>query len=126
MALPNSVRPKNQRSASTASAAPPSTHRLCGTIVAGPMAIGALPEGRQRVDALVPQHLGGAAQEQRHADGDDDQRHHVGVPAERRAGSIASFCTATPTTAAASTARGTAAHSGSRRRPAPPRPCRRS
>ena len=43
IALPYSVRPKNQPSTSTASAVPPSTHRLCGRIVAPNSAIGSAP-----------------------------------------------------------------------------------
>ena len=80
IALPYSVRPKNQDSAATASPAPPSTHRLCGNTVAPRIVIGCVAgERRQRMDALVPHQLRQSAQQQRRADRDDDQRDRAGV-----------------------------------------------
>ena len=113
MALPYSVRPKNQPSTSTASAVPPSTHRLCGRIVAPSSAIGSAPvnagSGCTRLSHST------CASPRRNSATPMVMMISVTTSARpvRCAGSMANFSTTMPTPPAAATASGTAAHSGS-------------
>ena len=110
IALPISVRLKNQPSSSTMASVTPSTHRLCGRIVAPASSIGLSPEKgciacsflshtrvanpRSRMEAPIVMMMSVTTE----------------AP---RAGSTANFSSASPTAAAASTAIGIATGGGS-------------
>ena len=118
IALPYKVRLKNQPSAKTAKALPANTHRLCGSTVALPSAIGSAPENAGRAWMRLSHST--CARPRRNSATPIVMMISVTTSAlpPDWAGSRARRCTSTPTITAPSIASGTAAHSGS------PRPTR--
>ena len=103
------MRPKNHDSPATASPAPASTHRLCGSSVAPNRWIGWSPENAG--SACTRLSHTSWARPRRNSETPIVMMISVTVPAWR-AGSIASFSTSSPTITAAATASSTATGSG--------------